>query len=78
MGMVAQAVERRVGHDRVGEQRHPVLRRPVARDHDGRSEVALRDEFIDVLGLDGRERGQSEIIDDQKIGVKVLLELSLP
>lgn len=78
MGMVGQAVERRVRHDRVGEQTHPVLRRPVARDDNGRSEMALRDDLVDVLRLDGRERGKPKIVDDQKIGVKVLLDLSLP
>ena len=35
MSVMAQPVERRVGHDRIREQRHPVLGRPIAGDDYG-------------------------------------------
>jgi len=62
MGMVGQAIERRVGHDRVREQGHPVLRRPVARGDNGRPQVTLGDDLADVLRLDGRESREPEVM----------------
>ncbi len=78
MGVVSKAVERRVGHDRIREQGHPILGRPVARYNYRRSQVTLRYYLVDVLRLDGRQGGKPKIIDDQKIGMEILLDLPLP
>ena len=75
--MMGQSVEGGVGHHGVRKQGNPVLRRAVARDHDGGFEMALRDDLIEVLGLCGAEVREAEVIDDEKIGAEVSLHAFL-
>ena len=75
---MGQPVEGGVGHHGIREQGNPVLRRPVARDHDGGFEMALRDDLIEVLGLCGAEGREAKVIDDEKIGAEVSLHTPLP
>jgi hypothetical protein len=67
MSIMHQTIQSRVSHDRVREQRDPVLRGPVAGDNDRRFEVAFGDDLVEILCLDGGESGESEVINDQDI-----------
>ena len=68
---MSQSVQSRVGHNRVREQSHPVLRRSVAGDDDGGFEMSFSDQLVNVFGLNGRERGQTKVVQDQYIRLEI-------
>jgi hypothetical protein len=51
MGMMSQAIEDRVGRNRIWEEGNPVGRRPVTGEDDGALEMPFRDDLIEVLSL---------------------------
>lgn len=62
---VDDAVQDRLGHDRVREQRVPVLGGPVRGD-DQAPPDPFADEFVKVVGLGGRELAHCEVIEDEQ------------
>ena len=64
VGHVDDAVEDRLGHDGVGEERVPVRGRPVGRDDEALA-GPLGHEFVEVVGLGDGELTHGEVVEDQ-------------
>jgi len=75
---MAQPVQRRVRHHRIGEQRDPVLGWSVTGNDDGRCQVALRHHLVYILRLYLCQGRQPEVVDDKEVRVEIPPELSLP
>ena len=78
VGRVDQAVQGAFREDGIGEEGVPVLRAAVGRDDAGGPSGALVDELIEVLSLSLGELLDSEVIQDQEIGLDVKAEPLLP
>ena len=62
-----QAIQSRIGHHRIREQRDPILRGSITGDDHRRFEVTLSDDLIEILSLGGGQSREPKVIDDQYI-----------
>lgn len=76
--MVSEAVESRVGHDGIREEREPVSGRAVGGEDDRATEVAFGNDLVEVFGLGHGEGLEGEVIDDEEIGGEEAAEFGLP
>jgi hypothetical protein len=77
VAVVDDPVEEGFGDDGVGEQRVPVLRRPVRGEHE-RAAGPFGDELVEVIGLGGGELAHREVVEDQDGGPGEFAEPLVP
>src|SRR6266542_4357437 len=74
MGVVGQAIERRVSQDRVIEQAEPLVDRAVRGHDEAAMAVPLDDQLVQVLAVLAREAPQAEVVHDQQLRGQVAAE----
>ena len=62
-----QTVQSRVSHNRIREQRNPILRWSVTGDDHRRFQMAFGHDLIEIFCLGGRQSREAKVIDDQQI-----------
>ena len=65
-----QAVQKRCRGHRLGEEAAPLLEGPVAGDGEAFVLVRRGDEAEEELAVDGVERGEAQLVDDEQIGMQ--------
>jgi len=74
VSVVDQAIEDGVGDGRIGDDLVPLLDRHLAGDHGRTALMAVIDHFEKIAALLAGERGESPVIEDEKIDARERLE----
>ena len=67
---VGQPVQGAVAEDGIVEEAEPFFDGPVAGDDEAGGPVAVEDEFVEIGGLLGGEPVQSQVVEDEQVGVR--------
>lgn len=78
MSIVDQAVQGRIGHHRIGEQRDPILGRSITGDDHRRFQMTFSHNLIEILSLGGRQSREAKVIDDQYVWGQVFFYAFFP
>jgi hypothetical protein len=70
VGVAGEAVECAPGEDGIIEEGDPLVDGAVGGDDGGGSTVALDDDLAEVAGLPGVEPAESEVVDDEQVGIE--------
>ncbi len=70
VGIVDEAVDRTLREDRIVGERDPLIDGPIRGEDRGRTAVPFEDDFVEVMGLRGVEPAESEVVNDQDLGLR--------